>query len=48
MLWSTFGGQGLPVTAFYDAQGKLVELSAGMLTQQQSSSTSKPTTVSTS
>jgi len=34
MLWSTFGGQGLPVTAFYDAQGKLVELSAGMLTQQ--------------
>jgi hypothetical protein len=35
MLWSTFGGQGLPVTAFYDAQGKLVELSAGTLTQQQ-------------
>jgi len=35
MLWSTFGGQGLPVTAFYDAQGKLVDFSAGMLTQQQ-------------
>ena len=35
MLWSTFGGQGLPVTAFYDAQGKLVEISAGILTQQQ-------------
>jgi hypothetical protein len=35
MLWSTFRGQGLPVTAFYDAQGKCVELSAGMLTQQQ-------------
>ncbi len=35
MLWSTFGGQGLPVTAFYDAQGKLVDFSAVMLTQQE-------------
>lgn len=34
-LWSSFGGQGLPVTAFYDAQGKLVDFSGGMLTQDQ-------------
>lgn len=33
-LWSSFGGQGLPVTAFYDVQGKLVDFSAGMLTQE--------------
>ena len=32
-LWSTFGGQGLPVTAFYDATGKVVDFSGGMLTQ---------------
>jgi thiol-disulfide isomerase/thioredoxin/rhodanese-related sulfurtransferase len=32
-LWRTFGGQGLPVTAFYDANGKLVDFSGGMLTQ---------------
>ncbi len=34
-LWASFGGQGLPVTAFYDAQGKLVDFSGGMLTQDQ-------------
>jgi len=32
-LWSTFGAQGLPVTAFYDAKGKLVDFSGGMLSQ---------------
>jgi rhodanese-related sulfurtransferase/thiol-disulfide isomerase/thioredoxin len=32
-LWRSFGGQGLPVTAFYDASGKLVDFSGGMLTQ---------------
>lgn len=32
-LWSSFGGQGLPVTAFYDAAGKLVDFSGGMLSQ---------------
>jgi rhodanese-related sulfurtransferase/thiol-disulfide isomerase/thioredoxin len=32
-LWSSFGGQGLPATAFYDATGKLVDFSAGMLTE---------------
>lgn len=32
-LWSGFGGQGLPVTAFYDANGKLVDFSGGMLEQ---------------
>jgi len=32
-LWRTFGGQGLPVTAFYDADGTLVDFSGGMLTQ---------------
>jgi rhodanese-related sulfurtransferase/peroxiredoxin len=32
-LWSTFGSQGLPVTAFYDASGKLVDFSGGMLEQ---------------
>lgn len=34
-LWSSFGSQGLPVTAFYDASGKLVDFSGGMLTQAQ-------------
>lgn len=34
-LWSSFGGQGLPVTAFYDASGKLVDFSGGMLNQSQ-------------
>ncbi len=33
--WRTFGGQGLPVTAFYDANGKLVDFAGGMLTQAQ-------------
>lgn len=32
-LWRSFGGQGLPVTAFYDAKGKLVDFAGGMLTQ---------------
>jgi rhodanese-related sulfurtransferase len=32
-LWSSFGGQGLPVTAFYDSHGKLVDFAGGMLTQ---------------
>ncbi len=32
-LWSSFGSQGLPVTAFYDATGKLVDFSGGMLEQ---------------
>lgn len=32
-LWSAFGTQGLPVTAFYDSTGKLVDFSGGMLTQ---------------
>jgi rhodanese-related sulfurtransferase/thiol-disulfide isomerase/thioredoxin len=32
-LWSAFGGQGLPVTAFYDATGKLVDFSGGLLSQ---------------
>jgi rhodanese-related sulfurtransferase/peroxiredoxin len=32
-LWSSFGTQGLPVTAFYDASGRLVDFSGGMLTQ---------------
>jgi len=34
-LWSSFGGQGLPSTAFYDGTGKLVDFSSGMLTQDQ-------------
>jgi rhodanese-related sulfurtransferase/peroxiredoxin len=34
-LWSSFGGQGLPVTAFYDSAGKLVDFSGGMLTQSE-------------
>lgn len=34
-LWLSYGSQGLPVTAFYDASGKLVDFSAGMLTQAQ-------------
>lgn len=33
-LWASFGGQGLPVTAFYDATGKVVHFSGGMLTQK--------------
>lgn len=32
-LWSSFGSQGLPVTTFYDASGKLIDFSGGMLTQ---------------
>ncbi len=32
-LWSSFASQGLPVTAFYDGTGKLVDFSGGMLTQ---------------
>jgi cytochrome c biogenesis protein CcmG/thiol:disulfide interchange protein DsbE len=34
-LWSSFSSQGLPVTAFYDATGKLVDFAGGMLTQPQ-------------
>ena len=34
-LWSSYGAQGLPVTAFYDADGRLVDVSGGMLTQAQ-------------
>lgn len=34
-LWTAYGSQGLPVTAFYDAEGKLVDFSGGMLTQAQ-------------
>ncbi|MHB1802558.1 MAG: rhodanese-like domain-containing protein [Actinomycetes bacterium] len=34
-LWSSYGVQGLPVTAFYSATGKLVDVSNGMLTQAQ-------------
>ncbi|MBI1758198.1 MAG: redoxin domain-containing protein [Actinobacteria bacterium] len=33
-LWSSFGSDGLPVTAFYDRNGALVDFSGGMLTQQ--------------
>ena len=33
-LWTSFGSQGLPVTAFYDASGKLVDFSGGMLDQK--------------
>lgn len=32
-LWRSFGGQGLPVTAFYDTKGKLVDFAGGMLSQ---------------
>lgn len=32
-LWTAYGSQGLPVTAFYDAQGALVDFSPGLLTQ---------------
>lgn len=32
-LWSSFASQGLPVTAFYDATGTLVDFAGGMLTQ---------------
>lgn len=34
-LWSSFGSQGLPVTAFYAPSGALVDFSGGMLTQSQ-------------
>jgi rhodanese-related sulfurtransferase/peroxiredoxin len=34
-LWSSFRAQGLPVTAFYDATGKLVDFSGGMLNQSE-------------
>ncbi len=34
-LWSSFGAQGLPVTAFYNAEGQRVDFSGGMLTQAQ-------------
>lgn len=34
-LWTSYGSQGLPVTAFYDAEGKLVDFSGGMLAQVQ-------------
>jgi rhodanese-related sulfurtransferase/peroxiredoxin len=32
-LWLSYGSQGLPVTAFYDADGKLVDFAGGMLSQ---------------
>jgi rhodanese-related sulfurtransferase/peroxiredoxin len=32
-LWLSYGSQGLPVTAFYNAEGKMVDFSSGMLTQ---------------
>jgi len=32
-LWASFGAQGLPVTAFYDATGGLVDFSGGLLSQ---------------
>ncbi|MEZ5091182.1 rhodanese-like domain-containing protein [Nocardioides sp.] len=31
--WSSYGSQGLPVTAFYDADGNLVDFAGGMLSQ---------------
>lgn len=34
-LWTQYGSQGLPVTAFYNASGRLVDFSGGMLTQAQ-------------
>lgn len=34
-LWRSYGSQGLPVTAFYDASGRLVDFSGGMLTQDE-------------
>jgi thiol-disulfide isomerase/thioredoxin len=34
-LWSAFGGQGLPVTAFYDRTGRLVEVSQGAFTRDE-------------
>ena len=34
-LWRSFGGQGLPVTAFYDSSGKLVDFAGGMLNQSE-------------
>lgn len=34
-LWAQYGSQGLPVTAFYNASGTLVDFSGGMLTQTQ-------------
>jgi cytochrome c biogenesis protein CcmG/thiol:disulfide interchange protein DsbE len=32
-LWLSYGSQGLPVTAFYDKDGQLVDFAGGMLTQ---------------
>ncbi|MCG2797364.1 MAG: redoxin domain-containing protein [Cellulomonas sp.] len=32
-LWTSYSSQGLPVTAFYDADGTLVDFASGMLTQ---------------
>jgi cytochrome c biogenesis protein CcmG/thiol:disulfide interchange protein DsbE len=34
-LWSSYGSSGLPVTAFYDDKGTFLELSGGMLTQDE-------------
>lgn len=34
-LWASYGSRGMPVTAFYDADGKLVDFSGGMLTQSE-------------
>jgi cytochrome c biogenesis protein CcmG, thiol:disulfide interchange protein DsbE len=34
-LWSSYNSTGLPVTAFYDAKGTFLELSGGMLTQEE-------------
>ncbi len=34
-LWLSYGSQGLPVTAFYDANGAVVDFAGGMLTQEQ-------------
>jgi rhodanese-related sulfurtransferase len=34
-LWSAFGGQGIPATAFYDTNGRLIYFTTGMLTEPQ-------------
>jgi rhodanese-related sulfurtransferase/peroxiredoxin len=34
-LWSSYGSRGMPVTAFYDSDGKLVDFAGGMLTQEE-------------
>jgi rhodanese-related sulfurtransferase len=34
-LWSAFGGQGIPATAFYDTNGRLVDFTTGMFTEPQ-------------